>query len=738
MNISLRKFAVAAIVLSMASAVQNVSAKAIKIDAGNTSLVLDADKGKRLKNLYYGVKISDSDAEGLKSALGKGYNAYPEYGMITVPETALSVIHPDGNMTLDLRFDSIDKKTEEGAEVTVVTLKDTYYPVTVRLNYKVYPESDMLETWMDITNGGAEPLTLTRYASAHLPIRGGDVWLSQLYGSAKNESRLESAPLGHGMKVIKNRDGVRNSHTAHSEVMFSLDGKPSDRTGRNIGAALCYSGNYKLRIDTDHTNNHYFFAGINEDDSQYHLQPGETFVTPPLALTYSSEGTSGVSRNFHRWARKHKLAHGDKERKVLLNSWEGVYFNINEKGMSNMMKNIADMGGELFVMDDGWFGVKHPRNNGSAGLGDWTVDTRKLPKGINGLLKEAKKNNIKFGIWIEPEMTNSRSELYETHPEYIVKAEHREPLSGRGGTQLVLDMSNPIVQDMVFNMVDTLLTKYPEIDYVKWDANMDIKNHGSQYLTADNQSHLFIEYHRGLAKTLDRIREKYPDVTIQACASGGARANYGVLPWFDEFWVSDNTDALQRIYMQWGASYFFPAIAMASHISASPNHQTQRRIPIKFRTDVAMSGRLGMEIQPDNMTAQEKAQTKKAIAEYKEIRPVVQFGDLYRLQSPYDDKGVASLMYVDENRDKGVFYWWKLRTFYNDMLPLIPMAGLDPEKTYTIRELNRIDKKPLPFEGKSFTGKFLMENGLEIPYNHDLPNEDKTDWSSRVLLLESK
>lgn len=721
----------------MISVSGTAGAESVRINSSESSILLDATKGKKLRHLYFGSKLSDTDASNLTAALGKGYKAYPDYGMITVPETALSLIHSDGNMTLDLRVEGVEKKQENGAEITSIILKDTFYPVSVKINYQTFPEENVIETWMDITNNENAPVTLTRFASGHLPIRGGNVWLSQLYGSAKNESRLESAPLGHGMKVIKNRDGIRNSHTAHSEVMFSLDGKPQENHGRVIGAALCYSGNYKLRIDTDNSNNHYFFAGINEDDSQYHLAPGETFVTPELALTFSNEGTGGASRSFHSWARNHKLAHGDRLRKVLLNSWEGVYFKINEREMNNMMKNIAEMGGELFVMDDGWFGVKHPRNNSKAGLGDWTVDTRKLPKGINGLIKEAKKNKISFGIWIEPEMVNTRSELYEAHPEYVVKPEHREALTGRGGTQLVLDMANPAVQDIVFNIVDTLMTNYPDIDYIKWDANMDIKNHGSQYLTSDNQSHLFIDFHKGLAKTLDRIRAKYPDVTIQACASGGARANYGILPWFDEFWVSDNTDALQRIYMQWGASYFFPAMTMASHISASPNHQTKRSIPLKYRTDVAMSARLGMEIQPDDMTDEEKAQTKKAIAEYKEVRPVVQFGDLYRLLSPYDDKGLASLMYVDKTKDRAVFYWWKTRSFYNDMLPLVPMDGLDPEKTYTIRELNRIDRKPLSFEGKTYTGKFLMENGLEIPYNHDLPSDRQTDWSSRILLLEA-
>ena len=406
--------------------------------------------------------------------------------------------------------------------------------------------------------------------------------------------------------------------------------------------------------------------------------------------------------------------------------------------MDQMMADIASMGGELFVMDDGWFGGKYPRNNDSSSLGDWVVDSRKLPNGIEGLLADAAKHNIKFGIWLEPEMANTASELFEKHPEWVIESGQRDLVTGRGGTQVVLDLANPEVQDFIFDLVDGLMTKYPEIDYIKWDANMSITNHGSNYLDTSRQSHLYIEYHRGFEKVCQRIRHKYPDLTIQACASGGGRANYGVMPYFDEFWVSDNTDALQRIYMQWGASYFFPAIAMASHISAAPNHQTFRSIPLKYRIDVAMSGRLGMEIQPKNMTDEEKNLCRKAIAEYKEIRPVVQLGDIYRLISPYDNLGVASLMYISRDKTEAVFYWWKTEHFVNQHLPRVKMAGLDPDKTYTVRELNRIDNEPLSFEGKSFSGRYLMNTGLEIPYNHIVDYHKKNDYSSRVLYLEVK
>lgn len=727
------------ILMSGLSFAMPLNAEIVNLTTPSTSLILDAEKGGPFRFLYYGDKLSASDIANLTAAGAANRDAYPVYGNYPQGEAALSVTHPDGNMTLDMEVADIKTSADEadGSTVTTVSMRDKVYPLTLDINYRTWPGEDVIETWVDITNNGKGTVTLNRFMSGYLPVRYGDVWLSSLYGSWANEGRLNQEPLRHGVKMIKNKDGARNSHTSHAEIMLSLDGKPMENTGRTIGAALCYSGNYKLFIDTDDSNYHHFFAGINEENSAYNLKKGETFSTPVLALTFSDEGLSGASRNFHHWGRNFRLAHGNEPRKILLNSWEGVYFDINEEGMAQMMKDIASMGGELFVMDDGWFGDKYHRDNDSASLGDWTVDTRKLPHGIQSLVDEAEKNGIKFGIWIEPEMTNSRSRLYEEHPEYVIKAENRDIIEGRGGTQLVLDLANPKVQDLVFNVVDTLMTKYPLIDYIKWDANAPIMQHGSQYLTRDNQSHLYIDYHKGFEKVLDRIRAKYPDVTIQACASGGGRANWGVLPWFDEFWVSDNTDALQRVYMQWGTSYFFPAVAMASHISAAPNHQTFRTIPLKYRTDVAMSGRLGMEIQPKNMTEEEKDFCRRAINTYKEIRPIVQQGDIYRLLSPYDNLSAASLMYVSPEKDDAVYYWWKTETFVNQQLPRVKMAGLNPDKSYTVTELNRIDNTPLPYEGKSFTGRFLMDNGLEMPLDHNVDYHKRNDYASRILRLKA-
>ncbi len=712
------------------------SAQNIHITTPKNSLVLKATVGEELNLVYYGTKLSDLDFQQIDKAEAKKFSAYPAYGLNCPIETALAVKHADGNMTLQLVVNKVSTTEHNDAKTTTIVLKDKVYPFFVNVNYKAYQTVDIIEVWTEIRHTEKKSVVLNQFASAYLPIRRGNVWLSHLYGAWANESRLMQEPLQAGMKIIKNKDGVRNSHTAHAEVMFSLDGKPQENTGNVIGAALCYSGNYKLRIDTDESEHHHFFAGINEENSAYHLKSGEVFRTPALALTFSNEGLGGGSRNFHRWARQYKIANGNKLRKILLNSWEGVYFDINQEGMNQMMSDIASMGGELFVMDDGWFGNKYKRKTDNSSLGDWVVDTEKLPNGIENLIAIAEKNNIKFGIWIEPEMANTTSELFEKYPEWVIKAPNRDLVLGRGGTQVVLDLANPKVQDFIFGIVDNLMTKYPKIDYIKWDANMSIMNHGSTYLTQDLQEHLYIEYHRGFEKVCQRIRQKYPDLTIQACASGGGRANYGVLPYFEEFWVSDNTDALQRIYMQWGVSYFFPANTMASHISATPNHQTFRTIPLKYRIDVAMSGRLGMEIQPKNMTDEEKSLCRKAIETYKEIRPIVQQGDLYRLISPYDQQQVASLMYVSPEKEKAVFYWWKTEQFCNQHLPRVKMEGLSANKNYKIKELNRIDNEPLSFEGAIFSGTFLMNNGLEIPYTHKVDYNKLNDYASRVLLIE--
>ncbi len=736
--------------LALLAMTMQAGAEKVKISTPNTTMVLDINKGAEPKFLYYGASLTMGDIANLQVPNDENWSRaeiYPAYGANhTQSETCLAMRHGDGNLSTNLLVSDYNVKPladkapngnpREGTLLTV-TLKDPVYPTTVNLYYFAYKDVDMIESWTDITNGEKKTVTLTQCYNPLLPIRRGDVYCTHFHGSWASEAQLFEEKLQNGLFQIKDKDGLRNATANRNEVMLSLSGPARENCGEVIGAALCYSGNYRITIDTDDSDYHYYFAGVNPDNSEYHLRRNETFTTPRSAYTYSVKGTNGVSQTFHSWARKYMLRHADQERMILLNSWEGVYFDINHEGMDQMMRDIKSMGGELFVMDDGWFGEKYRRLTDNAALGDWVVDRQKLPEGIERLLADARKNGVKFGIWIEPEMANTTSELYEKHPDWIIKAPQREPVMGRGGTQVVLDLSNPKVQEYVFSIVDNLLTKFPEIAYIKWDANAPVMNHGSQYLPMEDQSHLYIAYHRGLISVLEKIRAKYPNVIIQDCASGGGRANYGLLPYFDEFWVSDNTDALQRVFMQWGTSYFYPAIAMASHISAVPNHAVFRTTSLKLRCDVAMSGRLGMEIQPKNMTDEEKAFCRTVIADYKKVRPVIQFGDLYRLHSPYKGDNVASQMYVSADKKEAVFFWWKLETFKNQHFPRIKMAGLDANRMYKVHELNRIDKKPLPCEGKTYSGAFLMQTGLEMPYTHDVEHGRKNDWASRVLQLEA-
>lgn len=708
-----------------------LAAKDYLVSTRHTSLLIKADEGKQARFQYYGTKIAENEIDGIYNA-GLAYWAetYPCFGISSYGEKAFAVAHSDGNMSVDLVVEGVRQYSDEEADITEITLKDKVYPLVVKQYYKAYKGTDVISTWVEITNNAKKALTLYKFASASLPVKRADNWLTHFHGTWGAENMMEEEKLTNGQKVIANKEGIRNTQTDNPSFMLTLDGCPQEENGRVIGASLAWSGNYLMKIIADNSRIN-VIAGINEEVSHYVLEPKETFVTPELAMTYSSEGKGGVSRAFHRWARAYKLNQGNKERDILLNSWEGVYFNVNQEGMDQMMKDMSAMGGELFVMDDGWFGDKYPRNDDKTSLGDWTVCKEKLPEGIGGLLASAKKHNIKFGIWIEPEMANTKSELFEKHPDWVLSQDNRPLTTGRGGSQVVLDLTNPEVQNFVFGVVDKLMTEYPEIAYIKWDANAALMNYGSHYLPSQKQSHIYIEYHRGMNKVLERIRAKYPNLVIQACASGGGRVNYGFLPYFNEFWTSDDTDALQRIYMQWGVSNFYPSIAMASHVSANRNHQTGRVLPLKYRFDVAMSARLGMEIQPKDMTDADKAFAGRAIAAYKKIRPVVQFGDLYRLVSPYDKKGIASLMYATPEKDKAVLFVYKTEHFLNQLMPDVVLSGLDENKTYRITDLTpENEQKPSALNGKVISGKILKEAGLSVA------SALRAEYSSLALLFE--
>lgn len=712
--------------------VMALMAQEIRLNTPNTTLILNNSDGKA-RIVYYGPAVAQTTGTAEMRAARMTFDSetYYAFGVRSTGEKAVAVTMPDGSMTLDLETQSMTQKKVSDGELVEIKMKDKVYPFYINQYFKAYAGTDIISTWTELVNSAKKSVALELFASAQIPLMRSDNYITHFHGTWGGEAFMNEQKVEDGQMVISTKMGVQTTQCENPSVMISVGGKATENTGVVFGGNLAWSGNFKIKTSAMRHNSLELLAGINEETSRYILDGGKTFTTPEFAMTYSTEGKSGVSRAFHRWARKYALSHGDQERMILLNSWEGVYFNINEPTMDQMMGDIASLGGELFVMDDGWFGDKYPRDNDHTSLGDWMVCKKKLPNGIKGLTDAAKKHNIKFGIWIEPEMVNTKSELFEKHPDWALSAKNRPLTTQRGGTQLVLDLTNPAVQDFVFSVFDNIMTENPDVAYIKWDANASIENYSSQYLKPEKQSQIYIDYQLGLINVLKRLRAKYPDVIVQACSSGGARVNYGALPYFDEFWTSDDTDAFQRLFMQWGTSHFYPAIGMAAHVSATPNHQTGRTTPLKFRFDVAMQGRLGMELQPKNMSEQELEFAKRAIAAYKSVRKIVQMGDLYRLNSPYDDDYITSLMYTTEDKSQGVFYVYRDHKFcsvQND--PIIYLLGVDANKNYKFTDLTPVDpNKPHSLNGKVISGKALKETGIRISLN--------SDYSSAVFKLEA-
>ena len=398
---------------------------------------------------------------------------------------------------------------------------------------------------------------------------------------------------------------------------------------------------------------------------------------------------------------------------TLLNNWENTSFQFDEKILSNLMKEASDLGVDMFLLDDGWFGNEFPRNNDKAGLGDWQVMKNKLPHGVPFLVKEAETAGVKFGIWIEPEMVNPKSNLAQEHPEWIIRLPNREPVYYRN--QLVLDLSNPEVQDFVFGVVDQLLTENPNLAYFKWDCNSPITNAYSPYLK-EKQEHLYVDYVRGLYNVLERVKAKYPNVPMMLCSGGGARCDYGALNYFTEFWASDNTDPIERLYIQWGFSKFFPMKAICAHITS-----WNRKASVKFRVDVAMMCKMGFDIGLKEMSEDELTFCKQAVATYKDLKPVILNGDFYRLVSPYEGNHTA-VMTVDAQKSQSVLYTYNIHPRFSEDLYPIRLQGLDPNKQYRIEEINLMPGKSSGFaeNGQVYSGDYLMKVGLRLFTTEDL------------------
>ncbi|HNX33350.1 MAG TPA: alpha-galactosidase [Kiritimatiellia bacterium] len=636
----------------------------------------------------------------------------------------LAVIHADGVTSTELVANgakTVDDKP--GVTHLVFELKDSVYPFYVTQHFRAVEASDVVETWVEIRHDEPAPVKLMRMDSVALvfPLLAKEYYLLSLTGQWACEGQLAEAPVALGQTVsMTSRSGVRSAFGNNPSFMLSVGEKATETAGRVIGAALAWSGAWNIAVQHDFVDALAINVGPDTGNGAYTLDAGKTLATPKTALTYSASGKGQISRNLHRWARDHQLRDGHMLRPVLLNSWEGAYFDFTEKTLTDMMDGVKELGGEMFVVDDGWFAKgKYARDDDKRGLGDWVLNDKKLPKGLGALADEAKARGLKFGIWVEPEMANTTSELVDAHPDWVLREKTRPLRQGRGGTQVVLDMTNPALRDNIFGQMDAMITGIPGLAYIKWDANADFMNAGSTYLGEDRQPNLWFDYTAGLYDLLGRLHAKYPDIIMKACSSGGGHMDYGFLRYADEFWTSDDTDARQRVFIQWGAGHFYPACAMAAHVTAVPNHQTHRSTPLKFRFDVAMSGRLGFELHPKNMAPEEVAFAKKAVADYKRLRPVIQQGDLYRLVSPWEHS-YASLMYVNDDKSKAVVFLYGLnRTIMCDFPAPLMLQGLDAGKRYRLTEINKEKRDHSRVNGKSLGGAALMSMGLPVKLEGD-------------------
>ncbi|GAB3729767.1 alpha-galactosidase [Hymenobacter agri] len=691
-------------VSAMAQAPAAAATPTVIVETEHVSLVLTVGENHKLYQRYLGTKLP---AAADYAPLPFRHEAYPPAGTDNLFEPALRMVHADGNPSLALEF--VDVQTQpaaDGVANTTIHLRDPKYPVDVQLHFAAYAKEDVIKTWTEVVHREKKPVTLTNYASAMLHFDARQYWLSQFHGDWAEEAKQQDSQLTSGVKVIDTKLGTRAGWYQTPSFFLALD-KPADETsGEVLAGTLAWSGNFRLAFEVDNQEALRVSAGINPYASEYTLPAGQPFVTPEFIFTYSTTGKGLASRNLHRWARRHGgTLDGTAPRPVLLNNWEATYFDFNEARLDGLMGDAARLGADVFLLDDGWFGNKYPRKDDSQGLGDWQPTAAKLPNGVGHLVQTATKEGIKFGIWLEPEMVNPKSALAEQHPDWLLKLPNRPDDLYRN--QLVLDLTNPKVQDFVYQTVAGQLAQ--GVAYVKWDCNRMISSGYSQYLGKD-QSHLYIDYVRGLYRVMARVRQQYPHLPMMLCSGGGARAEYGGLKYFTEFWASDNTDAFERIFIQWGFSNFFPANTIASHVT-----NWNRSHSLKFRTDVAMMGKLGYDIEVDKMTPDELKFSQQAVRDYKRLSPVIWQGDLFRLRSPYEGNQ-AALMYVAENQRQAVLFGYNLHTRFLETVRPVKLQGLDAARRYRLTEINLMpgQKSTLAANGQTYSGSYLMQVGVVV------------------------
>lgn len=708
--------------------------KTFTINTENTTYQMKIDKFGFLLHLYYGRKIYGS-MDYLLTYMDRGFSGnpyvaqqdrtysmdvlpqeYPTYGTGDYRNTALIIRNADGTFDLDLRFKSYS--IEEGkyalkgfpavyadeteSETLRIVMEDKVSNVEVELLYGVIPKIDIITRAAVVRNNGEGSLNIKKAMSACLDFNPGRRDLITFYGRHCMERQMQREELAHGVHSIGSRRGTSSHQYNPSLIICDHDAR--EEHGYCWGMVFVYSGNFLAEAEKDQFNNTRALIGLQSDLFSYPLSKGDEFIIPETILTFSDNGFGGLSRNYHNCINNHIIRgkYKNKVRPVLINTWEAAYFDFTGKDIYEIAKAGSDLGIDMVVLDDGWFGA---RNDDNAGLGDWMVNEAKIGEPLEKLIGRIKKDlGLKFGIWIEPECLNENSDLYREHPEWVLKIPGRNPVRARN--QLVLDYSRKEVVDHIYEKISRILDM--GIDYVKWDMNTSITNVYSQ--TTGRSGRVLYDYVKGLYDLMGRFFDNYPDVLIEGCSGGGGRFDAGILYYSPQIWTSDNTDAIDRILIQYGTSFIYPISTMGAHVSAVPNHQTGREVSLKTRGVVAMEGTFGYELNPLKLSDEERNEIKEQVALFKEIAPLVGKGTYYRLSNPFED-GFGAWMFVSGDRKNAVVFAVMTTKHGNMTVNYINLHGLKKGEKY--RDINT---------KVVYSAEALMNGGIPLPVEHGVYN----------------
>jgi alpha-galactosidase len=675
------------------------------------------DGGALLRHVYWGAPVVHDDIAVMAGrrpdptiehiVWGKEQPAeYVGWGGLRYDEPSLKVEFDDGTRGIEWEYESQRIESEASATTLTIALRDKVYPLTVQLYYRVFDDSDVIERWARLVHTGTDgPIVVQQAHSANWWLPREEQWrLRYLQGAHLLETQLTETVLTAGKLVLESRRGT----TSHSEnPWFAVDrqGQGGEESGEVWSGELAWSGSWKLVVETTPGGHLHVSGGYNDFDSPLVLAPGAEMVLPVFAGVYSDQGLGGVSRAWHAYQLGHVLpraagapAHGRPAlRPVLYNSWEATSFAVDEQGQAGLAEMAAEMGVELFVVDDGWF---VGRNHDRAALGDWTVDPVKFPNGLDPLIEQVRGLGMRFGIWVEPEMVNPDSDLYRAHPDWVLHFSNRQQSLKRH--QLILNLGRRDVTEWVHESIDRLVRDH-DISFLKWDMNRHFSEPGWPDAVGDNPERAWVDHTRHLYEIIDRLRADHPGLEIESCSGGGGRVDLGILARTEQVWTSDNTDASDRIAIQEGFTYAYTPAAMMCWVTDSPNAITGRRLPLSYRFHVAMAGSLGVGGDLPAWSDAERAEAKELVAAYKAVRPVIQHGHLYRLASLRHGSMAASEYLADDGVDVAVLAWWRPRPLraWPSQLRLV---GLDPAATY--RDVAT---------GVVHRGGVLMHAGLDLP-----------------------